>query len=370
MRILINAFSARNGGGKTYLVNLLSRLPDEGVLIYLYAHDYLDVPDDQRIIKLKVRFPMENPLPRLFWEKFFLPGILRRLKVDVLFCPGGVVNTKPPSGCRIVTMFRNMLPFDQTVLLGAPSMKLKLRNFLLRRSMLASMERADLVIFISEYARKIIQREISLKTVVTIPHGISEHFCVADVPLQRPALPFDEKYILYVSRFEFYKRHLEVVKAYAQLPDKLRDDYKLLIVGGDDLPSAVKVKDFIAEHGLGLNVVLLGDYPYKKLPSLYKNSTIFVFASACENCPNILLEAMGAGVPVICSDYDPMPEFGEDALLYASPDDPDIFSSQMASLLTSPELLAKYSAKVSARADVFKWSTTSTATWDAILGLR
>ena len=369
-RILINAFSARLGGGKTYLINLLSNLPHDGVLIYLYAPDDLDVPDDRRIVRLKTRFPTQKPLLRLIWEKFRLPGILRRLQVEVLFCPGGVVNTNAPAGCRVITMFRNMLPFDQTALNSVPSRKLKLKNFLLRRKMLSSMRQADLVIFISEYARTVIEAQIPLKSATTIPHGISDYFNVADVPLGRPYLPFDKKYILYVSRFEFYKRHLEVVKAYELLPGCLKDEFNLLLVGGDDLPSADEVKTYIAGQGLSSGVFLLGHYPYKELPALYQHASLFVFASACENCPNILLEAMGAGVPVLCSDYQPMPEFGADAVLYVSPDDPVELSRKMVLGLSRPELLVEYSAKAAKRAEGYRWSKASMATWNAVFALR
>jgi len=262
-----------------------------------------------------------------------------------------------------------MLPFDKSELASSGDALLRLKNFFLRRAMLRSMASADLVIFISNYAKGIIEDHIVVKNSVTIPHGVGERFFVSNVKLPRPDLSFSEDYILYVSRFEFYKRHLEVVKAYSLLGDELKAKYKLVLVGGSDGGVAAAVRNYIDEHCLGGFVILLGDYPYEKLPALYKHSSLFVFASACENCPNILLEAMGAGVPVLCSDYDPMPEFGGSAVTYISPDDPEGLARQIETSLSDKEELVKRSLDVAAHSQRYKWEDTARYTWNAIFGM-
>ncbi|YCO41992.1 glycosyltransferase family 4 protein [Thiopseudomonas denitrificans] len=231
MIVVINAFSAKVGGGKTYLYNLLENVPAKQVQVYIFGYDDLDQFQTASVRRIRTRFPVYNPVLRLFWERFILPIWLSKLQADLLFCPGGVVNTRPPAGCRVVTMFRNMLPFDEQALADTRSIKLKFKNYLLKKRMLASMASADLVIFVSDYARSIIERQITIKQAVTISHGIGDNFFVMNDEPERPVLPFSGKYILYVSRFEFYKRHLQLVKAYALLSDCIRDEYKLLIVG-------------------------------------------------------------------------------------------------------------------------------------------
>jgi glycosyltransferase involved in cell wall biosynthesis len=39
--------------------------------------------------------------------------------------------------------------------------------------------------------------------------------------------------------------------------------------------------------------------PFEKLHELHRDADLFVFASSCENMPNVLLEAMAAGLPVV-----------------------------------------------------------------------
>lgn len=366
MIVVINAFSAKVGGGKTYLYNLLENLPEEQVQVYVFGYDDLDRFQAENVRRIRTRFPVYNPVLRLFWERFILPVWLSKLQADLLFCPGGVVNTRPPAGCRVVTMFRNMLPFDEQALAGAKSIRLKFKNYLLKKRMLASMASADLVIFISDYARRVVERHIPVKQAVTIAHGIGNDFFVVNNAPERPVLPFSGKYILYVSRFEFYKRHLQLVKAYALLSDSIRDEYKLLIVGGGSGQAAAEVHDFVARQGLDASVFLLGEYSYAALPALYKHASLFTFMSACENCPNILLEAMGAGVPIVSSDYAPMPEFGGDAVRYVSPDDPQQVSQVLADTLSDPTLLNTLSARVVERSLHYKWSRTAMLTWRAL----
>jgi glycosyltransferase involved in cell wall biosynthesis len=368
--ILINAFSARLGGGQTYVKNLLSRLPTDDCLIYIFAPDDLLIPNDGRIKRLRTGFPVTNPIIRLFWERIVLPLILKQLRVDILFCPGGMVNTKVPSECVVVTMFRNMLPFDNRALNSTNSLLLKIKNRLLKLSMLSSMRKADLVIFISEYARSGVESHQPIKKGLTIPHGVSENFLVGNDDLKRPVLPFSGGYILYVSRFEFYKRHLELINAYALLPVSIRETQKLLIVGGHDTLSGMNVKKRIVELGIENQVVLLGEYPYLDLPAVYKHASLFVFASVCENCPNILLEAMGAGVPILCSDYQPMPEFGGESVRYVSPDDPKIMRDEIAELLSNSELIAQMRGKVACRAKLYSWDQAARKTWEALLSLK
>jgi glycosyltransferase involved in cell wall biosynthesis len=365
-KILINGFSARLGGGKTYIRNLLARLPAGDFRLFLYLPSDIDAPTaDPRIQKLSTSWPTGNPFLRLIWEKFILPIQLRRYEINVLFCPGGIINTKPPRNCQAVTMFRNMLPFDSRILFSNSTYFEKFVGLLRRRAMLKSMTRANLVIFISSFARKVIESQASIHKAVTIPHGISSQFLVADKALARPDLPFQDPYLLYVSRFEFYKRHLEVIKAYELLPAALRAQYKLLLVGGTDLAAGQQALEYVRQKGLQAQIFFLGEYEYSALPALYKNARLFIFASACENCPNILLEAMGAGVPILCSNYEPMPEFGQSAVTYINPDFPSDISQKIQEVLSD----SSKSSSLMEQAKKFNWDRTARETWELLLNL-
>lgn len=370
MKIVINAFSAKLGGGKTYLRNLLTRLPDDPALdIRIFCPDDLPLPDDPRIGRETASFPTSNPLLRALWEKWALPRYLAAEKADILFCPGGVVATKVPKGVQVVTMFRNMIPFDPALVGAMPWGLMRLRNVILKRVMLKSMAEADLTIFISDHARSIIEAVRPIPNPLTIPHGISNLFREQNEALPRPAAAPDGRYILYVSRFDVYKHHDNVVEGFAALPPELRDSYKLVFLGETDMPPFDAVQRRITELGLGEAIVIDGAVPYDSLPAWYAHADAILFASSCENCPNILLESLGASRPVLSSDVMPMPEFGGPGLAYFSPFDPQSITAALCDILERPERAKAVAEAARARSRLYDWDITAQKTWNAIVTL-
>jgi len=367
LKIVINAFAARIGGGQTYLKNLLARLPEDPDLsILVFAPRDLDLPDDPRIARGTTAIPVVNPIPRLFWERFMLPRVLRRFEADILFCPAGLLNTRAPPECRSVTMFRNMLPFDEEALSYTPPGPQKMRNRMLKPQLLRSMRRADLTIFISDYARATVEKHIAVQSAKTIPHGIADAFLTAGSDLPRPADTGDDPYILYVSRFEPYKHHEEVVEAFARLPRNLRESHRLLLVGETNYAPAQKVAGLIQANDLSERVRIVGKLPYERLPAWYRNAAAIIFASSCENCPNILLESLGAGRPVLSSDVAPMPEFGGMDLAYFSPYDPREIAAGLERVLTDEAYAKGLAGAAAKRAEHYKWTRTAAETWSAL----
>lgn len=369
VKIIINAFSARQGGGQTYLKNLLARLPEAPALeVLVFAPASLALPEDPRVRRVTTAWPTTNPLLRTLWEKMRLPAFLRREAADVLFCPGGVVATRVPRGVRTVTMFRNMTPFDPRAMAALPWGLARLRLILLRRVMLRSMREADLTIFISDFARGIIENLTRIPHPITIPHGIAEAFRNDGSPAARPPALGEGAYLLYVSKFDTYKHHAEVVRGYAMLSDELKARARLVLVGETDHAVTNEVRALITQLALGDRVLIHGPARYDELPSMYAHATANIFASSCENCPNILLEALAAGRPVLSSDVPPMPEFGGDAVTYFSPFDPRSIAAAMEKALTDTAT-ASSGALALARSRTFDWAVTAARTWQAIAGL-
>ena len=81
----------------------------------------------------------------------------------------------------------------------------------------------------------------------------------------------------------------------------------------------------------------LGSSPHDELPALYASADACVFASSCENLPNILLEGMASGLPIACSDRGPMPELLGDAAVYFNPELQSSIEEALERLLNSSE---------------------------------
>jgi len=371
MRIVVNALSARIGGGRTYLRHLFAHLPQhEGLDVLVFAPPGLDLPAHPCVRLGVPSWSSANPILRTLWERLVLPGILRRERADMLFCPGGVVATPVPAGCRVVTMFRNMMPFDAELMARMPWSLQRVRNLMLRRAMLRSMSGSDLTIFISEHARAVIESQARVAKAVTIPHGISDAFRTHGKPLPRPGAAPQGDYLLYVSRFDIYKHHIELVRAYASLSLGVRQRHPLLLLGETDFPDARRVARLIGELGLAGQVLMPGAVLYTELPAYYQHAHAVVFASSCENCPNILLEALGAGRPILCSNAAPMPEFGGDAVEYFSPFDAQDIRRALTLVLSDAPRALRLAEAAAARSYHYDWAATARYTWEQILRLR
>jgi glycosyltransferase involved in cell wall biosynthesis len=313
----------------------------------------------------------ENPYLRAVWEFAALPRLIKQLKVDLLFCPGGSVGRRIPKGCKVATTFQNMMPFDLRQRRKYPLGAMRLRNWLLEKVLFSSMLRSDLVIFISEYAKSVIAaraKERHLRSVV-IPHGINPVFRKGPAPLPRPGWLPEEGYFLYVSTLDVYKAQLEVIEAYSILKRIRKTPEKLVLVGPEYAAYADMVRGAITARGLTNDVLVIGNVPHEDLPAAYQNSLANIFASETENCPFILLEALGAGRPLFVSSRPPMPEFGGDAVVYFDPSRPEELASRLEKVIGDVVMMESLAELAFERSLKYQWDHTATRTWEAFQAL-
>jgi len=299
----------------------------------------------------------------------YLPRLTRHINADVLFCPGGIIGSSVTRGCKSVTTFQNMIPFNLEGRQQYPLGYMRLRNWILNRVMRNSMARADLVIFNSELARDLISKQmpaVSRKSIV-IPNGVDPSFRAPQN--SRPSWLPSGDYLLYVSILDYYKAQIEVVRAYALLRQKRATMEKLILAGPERPRYGRMVRGEIERLNLKDEVLLAGAIPRAELPFLYQHARINIFASECENCPNILLEALSAGCPSLVSHHPPMPEFAGDAAVYFDPSAPEDLAVKLASLLDDEDRLADLSGRAKMRSLRYDSTTAMSSTWNAIQGL-
>ena len=134
----------------------------------------------------------------------------------------------------------------------------------------------------------------------------------------KKTIQFKFKYIISIGRLHSQKGYNYLLKAYSLISDRI--PHKLVIVG--DGPLKNEIKKQINLLRLEEKVILAGfiKNPY---PVLY-NADLFVLSSQYEGMPNVLLEAISLGVPIISSDCPSGPKeiIGKDYpnLLYETKD--------------------------------------------------
>ena len=86
----------------------------------------------------------------------------------------------------------------------------------------------------------------------------------------------------------------------------------------------------------------------------------FAFPSIAEGFGLPVLEAMQAGVPVICSDTSSLPEVAGGAAVLVNPADPDAIGKELISIYRNEGLRTAFIEKGLQRAADFNWNDTAT----------
>lgn len=370
MHLGIDASNIRAGGGITHLVELV-RAADppafgfDRVSVWAAAA-LLDQLATRPWLRKHADPALEsNQLVRALWQRRRLGQLLRQEGCHLLFAPGGTVTT----GFRpVATMSRNLLPFEWQELSRYGASIIGLRLLVLRHLHSRSFRDANGVIFLTEHARRAVTRVTGpLRGAVrTIPHGVDPSFfqphrLSRDIQECSPAHPLQ---IVYVSIIDLYKHQWHVAEAVARLRSE-GCPVSLTLVG-DSNPSALKrLRATLAKRDpSGEYLHVTGSLPHHALPREYARADLCVFASSCENMPNILLEAMASGVAIACSNRGPMPEVLGDGGVYFDPELPEEIAAALRQLIASPRLRQERSAVAVMRARQYSWERCARETFE------
>lgn len=365
MRIGIDATNIRAGGGLTHLTEMLKAAqPDrhgvDRVVVWGGAPTLERLPERSWLETETLAEPPGRMPGRLFWQQQQLSKLARE-RCDLLFVPGG---TFTGSFRPYVVMSQNLLPFEPVERARFGLSWPGLRYRMLERSQTAAFRRAAGVIFLTETARRTVTARTGPLSarVAVVPLGIADRF--AREPRARreitPERPFRW---LYVSIVNLYKHPWHVVDAVAALRSAGRS-IALDLVGPAYPPALARLEQTIAQADpAGEFVRYRGPLPYAELADAYHEADGFVFASSCENMPNILVEAMASGLPIACSDRGPMPEVLGDAGLYFDPEEPSQIARAMERLMDDPALREGCARRAHERAQIYSWARCADETF-------
>ena len=372
MIIGIDASNLRLGGGLTHLIEVLSAVNIHNhniskVIIWGGEQSLSQISNFPWLKKIIPEELNHSLFSRLMWQKFRLSTSAKDNNCDLIFSPGGSVlcNFRP-----IVTMSQNILPFEWSEAKRYGFSLEALRLILLWQLQSKTFRSADGVIFLTNYAKKQVTKVVGkIKgSSVIIPHGLNSRFCIYpkkqhDISDYTLTKPFN---ILYVSTVDRYKHQWNVVEAVAKLR---KEGYPvaLNLVGAvlfakNLLEKSLKKFDANSEWANYHESV-----PYLDMHNIYKDANLGVFASSCENLPNIMIEAMAAGLPVVCSDRGPMPEVLQDAGIYFDPENCESIVLALEKIIYNQPIRNYISKRAKKLSDKYSWRNCSDQTWTFII---
>jgi glycosyltransferase involved in cell wall biosynthesis len=271
-------------------------------------------------------------------------------------------------------MSQNMLPFEpeEAKRFGRWS-SMRLKMWLLRQSQGRSFQKADGLIFLTQYARDGVTRWLgdAKGLQALIPHGIEPRF--AAHPRQQLAArdysPERPLTFLYVSILMPYKHQIEVAKAASTLRQS-GCPVRVRFVGAEWERYGQQFRETLQRlDPRGEFLIWPGSLSFAALHTEYLAADAFLFASSCENLPNILIEAMAAGLPIASSNRGPMPEVLGESGVYFDPLQPEEIAAAMKKLMDSVDLRADLAAQAQAASRAYSWQRCAKETFEFIVAV-
>ncbi len=299
MTIAIFIYSMSGGGAERVVSYLLPYLKNHGHIVHLVLMNSMiayDIPENIPVHYLEKSRPFESGIFKLLKLPFLAYKYARLSKklglthsFSLLSRPNYVnvlmrfFSIDPP---KVIISERNYASMQY----GYKDSQSKINNFLVRRLY----PKADLVIGnsqanvedlvhnygIDRKASAVIQNPIDLETIDKI--GPIQGFFTDDY--------FN---VITVGRFAAAKNHELLINAVSDVPQA-----RLYILGAGPLEQ--KLKQMVVDKKLGERIIFLGfdNNPYKYL----KSTDLFIFGSNHEGFPNVILEAMSCGLPILTTD--------------------------------------------------------------------
>ena len=358
MTIGIDASNIRTGGGKKHLEQFVFNALNKNnkITFIIVSNNYINKSFHgiKNIKCLTNRLLNSGNISSFISQIFYSSFYFKRNKCNYVFVPGGIflASFKP-----FFTMSQNMLPFDNDSLQGFPLIK-RFKFILIKKLQLFSFNRSNGIIFLTDFAKIKTSKHFSkkLKTIV-IPHGIAQK--KENLYLNNK----DDFKILYVSDFLPYKNNLNVFIAVSEL---INEGYNisLSLIGRKDYYQFNEMKKIFQKHShLKENIKITGHIPNNDIEKFYKETSLFLFASSCENLPFIVLEALSFGLPIITSNKSPMKDMVYGLNVLFNPSDKNDIKRVILNNMESKKLneMSNHNFRLS---NQYQWKKNAKATID------
>lgn len=370
MIIFIDATNLGIGGGITHLKELLyiyiSNKWKFRIIVLAQKKVISKLPVDSSIQYNTHKLLNKSLIHRLIFQLFVIDKLIPNKSI-VFSISGDYLGKYKP----VVGMSQNMLLYERNNWKEIKQLKEIFRFWLNFNKQRYSFKNSTGIIFLSKFAEGYISKQLNIKNKQTtvIHHGISARFQGKVEPLRlMDDYSFEKPFkLLYVSTVHTYKHQWNVVKAVSNLRSK---GYAIAIdlVGGVIFePAGQLLLDTINIIDPQRRFINYHEHiPYEEIDSYYKSTDGIVFASTCENMPNILIESMASGKPIACSKKQPMPEFLKKNGFYFDAYNIDSIANAIEELLLNPTKRQEMAQNNLEEVKKYSWAKTADQTFKFI----
>lgn len=266
-------------------------------------------------------------------------------------------------GARTAVILYDLIPLlNPATYLGSPYV----RECYMRK--IASLERAGLLLSISDYAREEAIRKLGLQPerVLPISTAVDEGFAPgartpAELEAIRRRFGITRTMLMCAPGGYDPRKNIDgLVTAYTLLPRDLRQTCQLVLASRLADAERQAILALAAQQGLApSDLVLTGYLGDADLIALYQAADLFIFPSLHEGFGLPALEAMACGTPTIASNTTSLPEvIGLEEAMF-DPADPQSIADRIAEVLGDRALYERLRRHSRAQAGKFSWDETA-----------
>ncbi len=306
--------------------------------------------------------PTRHPALWYIWFEFCIPPVLERYKADLFLSPDGYLSTR--------TKVPQLAVMHDLNFVHRPKDLPWLTSWYYNHFFPKFAGLARRIATVSDFSQNDISHSFGVppEKIDVIYNGKNTSY----VPLpENEQLPVRQKYtggdpyFLYIGALHPRKNIDGLLRAFEEFKIRTGGPEKLLIVGGKMFKTG-KIFDIYKGMCFGKEVVFTGRIPVEELRQVLASALALTFVPYFEGFGIPVVEAMAAGVPVICSHTTSLPEVGGDAVLYADPHQPSQIAWEMEKISTNETLRKSLVEKGFRQKEKFSWDRSASLLWESI----
>jgi len=306
--------------------------------------------------------PTRHPFLWFIWFELQIPRILKKYKADLFFSPDGYLslNTRVRQLAAIHDINFAHRPKD------LPWLKAKYYNYFFPKFA----RKAKRIVTVSYFSKEDINRTYKIDTekIDVVYNGVNTLYKPTsenEKQLAKEKYSGGNDYFLFIGSLHPRKNICGLLRAFDAFRTSVDSDVKLVIIG----ESMFKTSDIeLTYEGMRYKneVVFTGRLSTDELHQVLGASLAMTFVPFFEGFGIPVIEAMNAGVPVICSNTTSLPEVGGNAVLYVDPFSPNQIMDAMIKIFQEKELRDSLIEKGFIQKDKFSWDKTAELLWGSI----
>ena len=327
-----------------------------------------DRPFDQQFVfsgnvtPLVVSPPTRHPLLWYWWFEFRIPSVLRKVKADLFLSPDGYLSTKTDVPQFTVIHDLNFVHRPKDL----PRLTSIYYNWYFPKFAVI----ASRIATVSVYSKNDIVNsfDIPASKIDVVYDGHNTAYTPLPSEEQkavRNTYSGGQPYFLFIGALHPRKNVEGLLRAFEEFKGMRESREKLLIVGGEMFKTG-PIYDYYREMQFRSEVIFTGRIPVEELRKVLGSALALTFVPFFEGFGIPVVEAMSAGVPVICSFTTSLSEVGGDAVLYADPEQPSQIAWAMQKIACNELLRRTMIEKGNRQKDKFSWERTADLLWKSM----